>query len=97
MFKVHRNGDSRTCGASTVVVGQSTVFVNGVLWAVKGDVNSHGSGGLINTSGSTVTIEGKHVIVHGPDDAAPDNLCPISGGEHCNPRTATGSGDVFTY
>lgn len=26
-ISVHRNGDSRTCGAATVVVGQNKVFV----------------------------------------------------------------------
>ncbi len=93
----HRNGDSRSCGATTVVVGQSTVFVNGRLWAVKDDLDSHGAGGLINSTGDTVFIEGKPVIVHGPDQAQPDDLCPVEGGEHCDPKTAEGSGDTFAY
>jgi uncharacterized Zn-binding protein involved in type VI secretion len=96
MSKAHRDGDSRSCGATTVVQNQSTVFVNGKLWAVKGSVNSHGSGGLIN-SGSTVTINGIPVIVHAPDNAQPDNLCPPLGGEHCDPKTAEGSDNVFCY
>ena len=97
MPAAHRNNDSRTCGASTVVQNQSTVFVNGQLWAVKGSQNNHGSGGLINTTGDTVFIEGKPVIVNGPDNADPDNLCPPLGGEHCNPKTAQGSENVFAY
>lgn len=78
--KSHRNGDTRSCGASTTVVGQSTVFVNGQLWAVLNDPNNHGNGQLIN-SGTTVFIEGKPVIVHAPDTALPDNLCGGPGGE----------------
>lgn len=94
MPKAHRNSDPRICGATTVVQNQSTVFVNGQLWAVRGSVNSHGSGGLINTTGDTVFIEGIPVIVHGPDDANPD-LLELS--PHDNPKTAEGSPDVFAY
>lgn len=96
MPAAHRDGDPRVCGASTVVQGQSTVFVNGQLWAVNGDPNTHGAGGLIN-SGTTVFINGIPVIVHAADSAAPDNLCPILGPPHCAPATAGGSGDVFAY
>ncbi len=73
----HRHNDSRICGAKTIVEGNQTVFVNGRLWAVKGDPNSHGNGRLINT-GTTVFIQGIPVIVVFPDPAMPDNLC---GGE----------------
>ena len=41
MPAAHRNGDLRTCGATTSVTGQSTVTVNGKLWAVLGDKDSH--------------------------------------------------------
>lgn len=95
-IKAHRNGDSRNCGATTVVQNQSTVFVNGRLWAVQASQNSHGAGGLI-ASGTTVFVEGKNVIVHSPDSASQDNLCPPLGGNHCNPKTAQGSDDVFAY
>lgn len=95
MPKAHRNGDPRVCGASTVVQNQGTVFCNGQLWAVDNSFNSHGNGGLI-PSGSTVFCEGKPVIVHSADNSRPDNLCP-QGGNHCNPATAGGSGDVFAY
>lgn len=93
MPPAHRDGDSRACGAVTTVQGQSTVFVNGRLWAVDGDPNSHGAGEL-NASVTTVTINGKPVIVHAADSAAPDVLCFTVGGPHCAPSTAAGSGDV---
>jgi hypothetical protein len=96
-FAAHRDKDDRSCGAKTVVTNQSTVYVNGELWAVKGDKNTDGNGGLKATTGQTVFVEGKNVIVHGPDNADPDNKCPIPGGEHCNPKTAKGSTDTFIY
>lgn len=92
----HRNGDARNCGASTVVTGQSSVLVNGRLWAVNGDPNSHGMGNLI-ASGNSVLVEGIRVIVHAPDNANPDSLCPLIGDPHCNPRTASASDDVNAY
>jgi hypothetical protein len=95
MPEAHRDTDSRICGAKTVVSGQSTVTVNGLLWAVEGDEDSHGGGNLIAT-GSTVTIEGKLVIVNSPDPAAADLLCPIDP-IHCNPKTSEGSGNVSAY
>jgi uncharacterized Zn-binding protein involved in type VI secretion len=95
MPKAHRETDARICGATTVVNGQSTVFVNSKLWAVLGDPNTHGDGDLINTTGNTVFINGLPVIVHGPDDAQPDDLCPLS--PHCNPKTAQGSDNVYCY
>lgn len=90
MPEAHRNNDNRNCGAKTVVQGQSTVYVNGKLWAVKGDPNTHGNGRLINT-GTTVFVEGINVIVHTPDNANPDNA------DHNNPKTAEGSDDVYAY
>lgn len=60
---VHRNGDSRKCGATTTVVGQSTYFVNGVLVSVDGDPCTHGSG--LNkpvTGGMNVYAENKLII-----------------------------------
>lgn len=92
----HRDADPRVCGALTVVVGQSTVFVDDLLWAVIGDPNDHGSGGLI-PSGSTVFCEDKLVIVNSPDSALADDLCIPLGGPHCSPSTAGGSGTVSAY
>ena len=47
MPSVHRDGDGRICGATTIVSGNSTVYANNKLVAVNGDPNSHGGGGLI--------------------------------------------------
>ena len=93
MPQAHRNGDSRVCGAATIVTGQSSVFVNGRLWSVDGDPNSHGDGPL-SASVSSVRIAGKPVIVNAPDSAGPDALCFIVGPPHCSPDTADGSGNV---
>jgi uncharacterized Zn-binding protein involved in type VI secretion len=61
------------------------------LWAVDGDPNTHGDGGLIPGHGSTVKINGLAVIVHGPDLANGDAL-----GDP-NPDTDGGSGTVKCY
>lgn len=96
MAPVHRNNDPRVCGAVTVVTNQTTTFSEGELWAVEGDPNDHGEGGLI-PSGSTVYIEGKLIIVHAPDAAAPDLLCIPLNGLHCEPATAGGSPKTYAY
>jgi len=72
----HLHGHSRVCGATTIVIGQSSVFVNSRLWAVLGDVCTHGNGQLINT-GHTVFIAGIPVIVHAPDPAAANDYCKL--------------------
>jgi len=79
----HRHNDSRACGALTVVSGQDFVTIEGQLWAVDGNPNSHG-GGALSASKTYVTIGGKPIIVAG-DSAAPDALCPTAGGPHCAP------------
>lgn len=96
MPQVHRNNDSRNCGAVTRVQNVTRTFVNSQLVAVDNSHNSHGQGGLL-PSGSTVYVENKLIIVHEPDNSRPDNLCPVIGGPHCNPRTAQGSPNVFCY
>jgi hypothetical protein len=71
---VHRQDDSRFCGATTIVTGQSTVYVEGKLVAVEGDMNSHGGGALQSVYGDgSVTIENKKIIVAVGDKAAGDN------------------------
>ena len=90
MPAVHRHGDLRVCGATTTVIGQSTVFSDGVLWAVEGDTNTHGNGQLI-AGGTTVFVENKKVIVNEPDVAQQDDLCIPIGAPHCSPNTAQGS------
>ena len=87
----HREGDTRICGATTVHQGQDFVKVDGQLWAVNGDPNTDGGGGL-NTSHNWLTINGKGIIVNG-DSADADSLCPIP--PHCNPA-ATGYDDLIT-
>jgi hypothetical protein len=94
MPAIHRNNDLRSCGAKTIVVGQSKVYANGELVAVNGDPNTHGNGGLIAGS-RRVFINGKAVVNHTPDGANPDDLCPDPGGAHCSPVTAGGSPNVF--
>ena len=93
MPAVHRHGDARVCGATTIVSGQDTVYANSLLVSVNGDVNSHGAGAL--TAGSdNVFAGGKAVVNNTPDSAAADSLCPPLGGSHCAPSTAAGSPDV---
>lgn len=93
MPAAHREDDGRYCGAKTIVTGQSSVYVNGKLWAVEDDKSDHGLGDLIQVYGAgNVYIEGKKVIVVG-DEAEPDLEL------HSNPPTdpEEGSGDVFCY
>jgi len=96
MPKAHKDGDPRVCGAVTVVVNQSNTYVDGRLWAVLGDPNSHGDGALIN-SFTGVNINGLPVIVHTPDSAEPDALCIPLNGSHCFPMTAGGSDVTYAY
>lgn len=100
-YGAHRKDDLRTCGAKTIVIGQSSVFVNNKLWAVEGDINTDGEGQLIPVTGNSVYVENEIVIVHGPDDAEPDLICPTKGGPgpeiHCQPKTAQGSDDLILY
>lgn len=92
MAEAHVNNQQRSCGATTIVSGQSFVKVDGQLWAVENDQDSHGQGGLI-ASKTFVKIGGKAVIVKG-DSANPDSLCPSAGGEHCNPKAQEGKSFV---
>jgi uncharacterized Zn-binding protein involved in type VI secretion len=68
------------------------------LWAVDGDPDSDGGGGLkANTGDSatdTVFVNGKNVIV-GTTDAYPDSLAPLS--PHDNPQSSGHSSTVFAY
>ena len=95
----HRNGDKRSDStqSKTIVTGQSTVYVNGQLWAVENDQESDGAGHLQSKSPGTIFINGKKVIVAQMDDAGPDPLCSLLGGEHCHPHPNDGSSDVSAY
>ena len=84
----HRNGDSRVCGATTTVIGQNFVNIDGELWAVVGDTETHGDGQLENTQ-NYVKINGSYVILLG-DPAQPDDLCIPLGAPHCDPVTSSG-------
>jgi hypothetical protein len=91
MPAVHRNGDSRSCGATTIVTGQGTVYVNNKLVSVQGDKNTHINGALLaSVNPGTVFAENKEIVVVG-SDASGDN----SG--HNNPKAASGSGNVFAF
>jgi len=71
----HRKDDSRFCGATTRVIGQSTGKVNGRRWAVENDYDSHcNEGNLQAVYGElNVRIEGLLVICAVGDAAAPDH------------------------
>ena len=92
MAAVHRDTDSRSCGASTVTAQAKNVFANGLLISIDGDPNSHG-GGALAAGSKNVFIGGTLVVNHTPDGAAPDALCPVAP-PHCAPVTAQGSPDV---
>lgn len=94
MPKVHRHNDPRTCGATTIVVGQGNVYANNKLISVDKDPNTHG-GGTLNAANNSVYVNNKLVVNHTPESANPDSLCVPVGGAHCNPRTANGSPNVF--
>lgn len=94
MPAVHINGHLRSCGATTVVSGQSDVYVAGELVSVDGDPNSHG-GGALSAGSNGVFINGKAVVNHSPDGAAADALCIPLGGAHCAPETAQGESTVI--
>jgi len=91
MTEVHRDTDSRVCGASTVVAGNGTVYVNNLLASVDADPNSHGSGNVI-ASTKNVYVENKLIVENG-DSSDADAICPIP--PHCNPATSSGSPNVF--
>jgi len=93
MPQVHRNGDSRKCGASTNAVAHKNVYVNDQPISVDGDPNSHG-GGSLNAQCKNVFVGNKLVVLNG-NSASPDALCPIPGGPHCGPDATSGSPDVY--
>jgi hypothetical protein len=87
MPSVHRDTDLRNCSAKTTVVGNSTVFVNNLLCAVKDDPNTHIRGELLaDVNPGTIFVEGKLMVLVG-SNAKPDLL-------HVNPKAVQGSSDV---
>ena len=93
MKPIHRDTDSRICGASTIATNHK-VTANSLLIAVNGDPNSHG-GGALNASSKKVFCGGILSVIHRADSAAPDALCPPLNGTHCGPSTAQGSPNVY--
>ena len=91
MADVHRNTDTRVCGATTTVVGNIDVFANNLLVSVNGDPNSHGAGELIAHS-NEVYADNILTVNHTPDTANADNKCPVP--PHCAPETDKGSPNV---
>ena len=89
MPAIHRHGDARVCGATTIVSGQGTVYANGLLVSVNGDINTHGAGALVAGS-NNVFAGGKAVVNNTPDAALIDTL----GHAPALTKTAAGSSDV---
>ena len=90
---VHRQGDSRSCGASTVT-RVTNVRVNGRPISVDKDTNTHGAGQL-NASVTVGKVRANSIaVVLNGDTAQPDNLCPIPGGAHCSPNASSASPNV---
>lgn len=94
MPQAHRDTDVRDCTALTTVIGQDNVFVNGLLWAVERDPETHGAGELRAVYGAkNVYINGKLVIVAVGDEAYDDDAI------HLEPETwpIGHSPDVYCY
>lgn len=88
---VHRERDSRICGASTVT-RITNVRVNSRAISIEGDTNTHGGGSLKATlTVGKVRAGGIPVILTG-DPASPDGLCPIP--PHCGPNANSASPNV---
>ena len=90
---VHRQSDSRSCGATTIA-RVSNVRVNNRNISVDGDPNTHGGGNLkASVTVGKVRANSIPVIVLN-DSASPDSLCPIPGGPHCEPKATSASENV---
>lgn len=93
---VHRVGDSRFCGAQTVGTGlQTKVFVEGLLAAVAGDVDSHSMLGQLIPTVMNVTAGNIPMIGALRDLAAGDMINPLIPHVTGFPTPASGSGKVF--
>tara|TARA_B100001094_G_scaffold259111_1_gene259177 strand:+ start:918 stop:1214 length:297 start_codon:yes stop_codon:yes gene_type:complete len=88
---IHRQGDSRICGASTIAQ-QNTVRANYRFVSIQGDPNTHGAGALKATETvGKVRVANTPVILQN-DPASPDRLCPIP--PHCGPDASSASPNV---
>tara|TARA_B100000085_G_C18493273_1_gene492180 strand:- start:533 stop:838 length:306 start_codon:yes stop_codon:yes gene_type:complete len=88
---VHRQGDSRICGASTVT-SIPNVRVNNRFISVEGDTNTHGGGSLKATLTVGKVRAGQRAVILTGDPASPDGLCPIP--PHCGPNASSASPNV---
>jgi len=88
---VHRQFDSRDCGAGTITQC-SNVRVNGRFISIDGDTNSHGAGSLIATDTVGKVRANAIPVILQSDPAKPDKLCP--GDSHCNPKARQASPNV---
>jgi|TARA_B110000503_G_scaffold137242_1_gene221138 hypothetical protein len=87
---VHRQGDKRSCGASTITK-TSKVRVNGKFISVEGDTNTHGGGGLKpSVTQGRVRAEGKSVIILNDNASADNHSLP----KHPNPKASSASPNV---
>lgn len=88
---VHRQNDSRDCGAGTVT-RCTNVRVNGRFISIEGDTNTHGAGGLIATE-TVGSVRANNIpVILQRDPAKADKLCP--GDSHCNPKARSASPNV---
>jgi len=97
----HRHTDDRACGALTIVIGQSTVYVNNLWWAVEGDIDTHcdPKGPLKAIYGAmNIYIENKKIIVGENADhfSAIDYQPPLCTVPHA-PKPSGHSPDTFAY
>ena len=90
MTEVHRNGDSRSCGASTVSGQGKNVFANGKLVSINGILNKQ----VVAAASVNQVFIGGTMIVDKGDSASADSLCP-SGPSHCSPNATGGSPNVI--
>ena len=89
--QVHRQGDSRLCGATTTVVGQSTVYVENQLISVEGDTNTHEGGAFNTPAGFNEVYVNNKPIIRIEDPAGADTFHPAP------PTDATSSGASTVY
>jgi uncharacterized Zn-binding protein involved in type VI secretion len=88
---VHRQGDSRSCGATTVAKS-NRVRVNGRPISIEGDPNTH-SGGALRASETVGKVRVNSIpVILLNDNASADALCPGPG--HCNPKATSASPNV---
>lgn len=75
-FKLHRVGDKRMCGATTVSTGKNTkVIVEGQPGAVEGDKDDHNMlGDLVSMIQAPVKIQGQRAIAALADQGSPDQI-----------------------